>query len=124
MAEKSHGKSRRKTPWDAEDDLTPTQEFLRTHYQERYMARHPKLSETGESELINSFVPNQCPHCKSKQFVKKGITANGVQRYLCSCRQTFLSTTNTIFDNHKIAISEWMEYCLNLFRYVSINADS
>ena len=124
MAGKSHGKSRRKTPWDAEDDLTPTQEFLRTHYQERYMARHPKLSETGESELINSFVPNQCPHCKSKQFVKKGITANGVQRYLCSCRQTFLSTTNTIFDNHKITISEWMEYCLNLFRYVSINADS
>ena len=122
--EKSHEKSRRKTPWDAEDNLTPTQKFLRTHYQERYMARHPKLSETGESELINSFVPAHCPHCKSVQFVKKGLTANGVQRYLCSCKQTFLPTTNTIFDNHKIAISEWMEYCLNLFRYVSINADS
>ena len=124
MAGKSHGQSRRKTPWDSKDDLTPTQQFLRTHYHERYIARHPNLSETGESELINSFVPANCPHCGSGQFVKKGFTANRVQRYLCSCKQTFLPTTNTIFDNHKISISEWMEYCLNLFRYVSINADS
>ncbi|MDR1148148.1 MAG: hypothetical protein LBK66_05900, partial [Spirochaetaceae bacterium] len=28
------------------------------------------------------------------------------------------------FDSHKVSISEWMEYCLNIFRYVSINADS
>jgi len=32
MAGKSHGKSRRKTPWDGKTELTPTQEFLRTHY--------------------------------------------------------------------------------------------
>lgn len=124
MAGKSHGKSRNKTPWDAEEKLTPTQRFLQTHYRERYTARHPKLSETGEADLINSFVPVHCPYCNSEQFVKRGFTANGVQRYLCSCGQTFLPTTNTIFDNRKIAISEWMEYCLNLFRYVSINADS
>jgi transposase-like protein len=124
MAGKSHGKSRHKTPWDEDDELTPTQIFLRSHYQEHYVARHPRLSETGESELINTFIPTNCPYCKSKQFVKKGFTSNGVQRYVCTCKQTFLPTTNTIFDNHKIAISEWMEYCLNLFRYVSINADS
>lgn len=35
-----------------------------------------------------------------------------------------MPTTNTIFDSHRIAISEWIEYCLNLFRYVSVNADS
>ena len=29
MAGKSHGKSRRKTPWDGKTELTPTQEFLR-----------------------------------------------------------------------------------------------
>jgi hypothetical protein len=122
--EKGHGKSRRKTPWDAENELTPTQEFLKTHYRERYMARHPKLSETGEAELINSFIPVHCPYCRSTQFNKRGFTANRIQRYSCSCGQRFLPTTNTIFDCHKIAISEWMEYCLNLFRYVSINADS
>ena len=48
-----------------------------------------------------------------------------MQRYLCSsCGKTFLPTTGTIFDEHRISISEWMEYCLNLFRHVSITADS
>ena len=40
MSGKSHDKSRRKTPWDKETELTPTQEFLRTHYKEHYEARH------------------------------------------------------------------------------------
>jgi transposase-like protein len=124
MSGKSHGKSRRQTPWDTEDELTPTQRFLRAHYQERYVARHPKLNETGEAELINTFEPIYCPYSRSEEFIKRGFTSNGVQRYSCACGRRFLPTTNTIFDNHKIAISEWMEYCLNLFRYVSINADS
>ena len=29
-----------------------------------------------------------------------------------------------LFDQHKISISEWMEYTLNILRYVSVNADS
>lgn len=124
MAGKSQGKSRRKTPWDGGTELTATQEFLRAHYQEHYEARHPKLSETGESAMINSFTPARCPYCDCKKFVKRGLTANGIQRYSCSCGQSFLPTTGTIFDGHKISVSEWMEYCLNLFRYVSINADS
>lgn len=124
MAGKSHSKSRRKTPWDEETELTPTQQFLRAHYRVHYEARHPNLNETGEAALINSFVPLHCPYCNSVQFNKRGFTANGIQRYCCSCGQTFLPTTLTIFDGRKIAISEWMEYCLNLFRHVSINADS
>ena len=124
MSTKSHGKSRRKTPWDGADDLTATQEFLRTHYQEHYVVRHPRLSETGEIELINSFIPERCPYCGSQKFKRRGLTANGVQRYLCECGRAFVPTTLTIFDGHKIAVSEWIEYCLNLFRYVSINADS
>lgn len=124
MASKSQGKSRRKTPWDGETEVTPTQEFLRKHYKEHYAARHPKLSETGEATMINSFVPSQCPYCGSEEFNKRGLTANGIQRYRCSCGQTFVPTTHTIFDGRKISVSEWMEYCLNLFRYLSINADS
>jgi len=124
MSGKSHGKSRNETPWDGMEDLTSTQQFLRTHYKERYEARHPKLNETGEAELINSFIPSNCPYCGADTLKKRGLTANGVQRYRCVCGKTFLPTTNTIFDGHKIAISEWIEYCLNLFRYLSINADS
>jgi hypothetical protein len=43
---------------------------------------------------------------------------------MCTCGKTFLPTTGTIFDEHRISISEWIEYCLNLFRHVSITADS
>jgi transposase-like protein len=124
MTGKSHGKSRQKTPWDEETELTATQEFLRTHYKEHYEARHPKLSETGEADMINSFVPSHCPYCGSDEFKRRGFTSNSIQRYQCPCGQTFVPTTQTIFDGRKVAISEWMEYCLNLFRYVSINADS
>ena len=123
MASKS--KSRRKTPWDTKEALTPTQEMLKEHYLKHYADRHPKLLETGEEKLINEYKPRECPFCHSTSFVKRGLTANKVQRYKCAdCGRTFTPTTGTIFDDHKIAISEWMEYCLNLFRYVSINADS
>ena len=124
MAGKSRDKSRRKTPWDEVEEVTATQSFLRTHYKEHYSARHPRLSETGEAAMVNTFVPKKCPYCGSERFIKRGLTANGIQRYSCVCGQRFLPTTHTIFDGHKISVSEWMEYCLNLFRYLSINADS
>lgn len=91
------------------------------------MQRHPSLEQTGEVELINSYVPAKCPYCGCEKFTKYGHTRIGVQRYRCTktnCQQTFLPTTGTIFDEHRIAISEWIEYCLNIFRHVSISADS
>ena len=75
--------------------------------------------------MINSYAPANCPYCAWERFKKSGRTQSGVQRYMCgACGKTFLPTTGTIFDDHKISISEWMEYCLNLFRHVSITADS
>ncbi|GHV42771.1 hypothetical protein FACS189490_12450 [Clostridia bacterium] len=124
MNDKNHSESRRKTPWDGVSELTATQEFLKTHYNEHYLARHTKLVNSCEAEMINSFTPTKCPYCGSLRFNKRGLTANNIQRYVCSCGKTFLPTTNTIFDGRKISVSEWMEYCLNLFRYLSINADS
>jgi transposase-like protein len=101
------------------------QEFLCQHYQEQYDERHPLLSETGETELINSYAIKACPYCSIEAIKMYGRTKNGVQRYMClSCKQTFTPVTKTIFEGHKVSISEWIEYCLNLFRYVSINADS
>lgn len=83
------------------------------------------MTSTGESDLINSVGPGTCPYCNEANFSRFGRTGNGVQRYRCkACGQTFTPITGTIFDSHKISISEWMEYCLNIFRYVSINADS
>jgi hypothetical protein len=117
-------KSRRKTPWDAENSLTPVQTFLKRNYNVRYKNHHRKVGESGEADMINSFIPNKCPFCSSDAFKKNGYTESGVQRYKCTCNKTFLSTTGTIFDEHKLSIGEWMEYCLNLFRHVSVLADS
>lgn len=118
-------KSRRKTPWDKKEDRTAMQEFLYQHYSTHYDECHLPLSETGERELINSYKPKVCQNCASEAIKKNGYTKNGVQRYKCmSCKQTFTPVTGTIFEGHKISISEWMEYTLNIFRYVSINADS
>lgn len=105
--------------------MTPTQRFLTGRYEAHYQERHPPLCETDEAQLINSVVPANCPHCSEVSFSRFGLTTNALQRYRCkACGRTFTAITNTIFDNHKIAISEWMEYCLNLFRYLSITADS
>jgi 5-methylcytosine-specific restriction endonuclease McrA len=117
--------SRKRTPWDEVSDLTPTQEFLREHYAAHYSERHRTLDESGEADMINSYIPARCPYCSEEKFRKSGRTKSGVQRYLCDgCGKTFLPTTDTIFDEHRVSISEWMEYCLNLFRHVSITVDS
>lgn len=120
----SRHKSRRRTPWDGCTELSPVQEFLKMHYLARYEERHPTISESEEATMINSYVPDKCPFCGSQRFSKIGFDANGIRRYKCSCGKKFKPTTGTIFDSRKIPVSEWIEYCLNIFRYISLNADS
>ena len=121
----SKGQSRRRTPWDASVDRTETQEYLRMHYLARYDERHPALGDPHEAAMINSYVPGKCPFCGTGTFIKKGYGSDGVRRYRClACGRTFRPTTNTIFDSRKIPVSEWIDYCLNIFHYVSLNADS
>lgn len=120
----NRSKSRRRTPWDDTEELTVTQEFLQMHYVARYEQRHSKIKDSGEAALINSYEPMLCPYCGSDEFVKIGFDSNGICRYKCSCGKTFKPTTGTILDSRRIPICEWIEYCLNIFRYVSLNADS
>ena len=94
------------------------------HYQTRYEERHPTISETAEARMINSYIPKKCPFCSSEDFVKIGYDSNGIRRYKCTCGKKFKPTTGTIFNSRKISVSEWIEYCLNIFRYISLNADS
>jgi hypothetical protein len=124
MSKYKDRKSRQKTPLNNGEELTQTQAFLKGYYDMHYADRHRKVSESGEADMINSYTPAKCPFCGSLKFKKNGYSKSGVQRYMCICARTFLPTTGTIFDEHKISISEWMEYCLNLFRHVSISADS
>ena len=120
----SRHRSRKRTPWDDCKELSATQEFLQMHYVARYQERHPALEHANEAAMINSYEPCKCPFCGSKRFAKIGYDANGIRRYKCSCGKKFKPTTGTIFDSRKIPISEWIEYCLNIFRYISLNADS
>ena len=124
MKSKETKKSRKKTPWNGGDNLTATQTFLKKHYDVYYADRHRTLRNSDEADMINSYAPVKCPFCESTKFKKSGRTKNGVQRYMCECGKTFLPTTGTIFDEHRISISEWMEYCLNVFRHVSLTASS
>ena len=120
----NRSRSRKRTPWDNKTELTATQEYVQMHYITRYEDRHPKLKDDGESDMINSYVPTKCPYCNSDRFVQKGYDAIGIQCYRCECGKYFKPTTGTIFESRKIPVSEWIEYCLNIFRYVSLNADS
>ena len=121
---KNRNRSRKSTPWDNNETKTRTQEFLQMHYVARYEERHPSIKDSGEADMINSFIPSVCPYCESDSFIRKGFDPNGIIRYRCSCGRTFKPTTGTIFDSRKIPVSEWIEYCLNIFRYISLNADS
>ena len=45
--------------------------------------------------------------------------------YRCkTCLRRFNILTNTIFDSHKIPLSEWAEFLLHLFEFHSINNSS
>jgi hypothetical protein len=77
MAKRIKQKSRRTTPWDKSEDLTPTQEFFKRHYNVHYEERHQKIEESGEAEMVNSYAPTMCPFCRSGEFKKRGRTAGG-----------------------------------------------
>lgn len=117
--------SRQRTPWDNKEDISVLQKFIKEKYKNNYVTKHPKLIDTKEYQLINSIKINKCKCCKSPNICKRGFTNNKVQRYFCNdCKKTFSAITNTIFENHKISITEWIEYILNIFNYGSTTLTS
>lgn len=116
--------SRRRTPWEDKDDLSPLEVFICNEYHDHY-DNHHNTPLIVEADLLNSIEIAECRLCGSLDISKKGFTANGIQRYRCKCcGRYFTPTTNTIFEDHKISISEWIEYLLNLFGYASLSLNS
>ena len=114
--------SRKRTPWTGKDDATPLQAFIDTSNVANYEKKHPSISVTEESTMLNAYSPNVYRYCQSPRIQKYGFTGNYVRRYRClDCRRTFTVTTGSIFDNHKIPISEQIDYLLGLFRIQSFN---
>ena len=121
----SLNQSRYKTPWDKEEKTSPLESFIRDSYHRKYHERHPILAETDEAELLNSYILDKCRFCDSDRIQQYGYTKNGIQRYKCNdCGRTFTVTAGTIFQDHTISVSEWIEFCLNIISYESYSATS
>lgn len=112
--------SRRKTPWDGLTQLSASQSFVKEAYLDVYNRRHISLKDSHEEEFLNTFTPCECRRCGSVRFEKYGHTKNGLNRYLChDCGHTFTILTGTIFEDHKISVTEWVEQLLQVIGYES-----
>lgn len=108
----------------SDDNLTPEEKLFKCTLNEWYNAKHGTISDE-EVKFINSVTINKCPYCGSSSFIKNGHRKDGIQKYKCiSCNRSFTPITNTIFDSHKILISEWFEFLLHLFEFHSIKSSS
>lgn len=125
MKDKPKTKSRRKTPWTEFSDISPLESFIDKATGEDYSHRHTSLKESGEAIFLNSIDARFCRHCGSSDFVRNGTTSYGLYRYKCkSCGKGFTLLTNTIFDSHKLPISQWIGYLLDIFSFGSFNLSS
>ena len=120
--------SRRATPWDdlGEEEISASQSFIMMHHKKHYEQHHEKLSKAKEAQIINDHIPRYCPRCQSDHFIRNGIDKkSGIQQYYCrDCHKRFTSLSGTIYDSHRLSISEWIDFLYNLFAYVSLTADS
>jgi len=67
----------------------------------------------------------QCKYCGSPLIRKEGYSDKEIRRYRCKeCGKRFNILTNTIFDSHKLSLSEWMGFLLDIFGFGSFNLTS
>ena len=117
------GRSLKQLKWDEKEEITESQKLISTTIHEWYEAKHRKNSNE-EIELINSQIVLSCRRCGSSSIVKRG-KERGIQRYYCKdCQSSFTALTNTIFEDRKIPISEWIEYLIHLFEFHSIRSSA
>lgn len=77
MKNKYKNTPRRKTPWDAYAQLNPLEEFIKSNYLDSFYYKHPKLFETNETILLNTYVLKQCKLCNSHHIKKEDIHPMG-----------------------------------------------
>lgn len=49
----------------------------------------------------------KCPHCGSTHVYKNGKTPQGVQRYKCACKKTFILRHNTLTYHSRLTLDQW-----------------
>ena len=106
------------------DSLSNFESFYDDTKYEWYVAKHRKPSP-AELGLVNGLPIECCPHCGGTHFKKSGYFSNGTRRYRClDCGKAFSPLTGTVFDAHKIPISEWIEYVMHLFEFHSLSSSA
>lgn len=118
-------KSRRRTPWTDDCSATKLQQLIDSRNETEYEARHGLNTRDAEASLLNSYALDKCKYCGSESIIRYGKTRQGINRYRCKeCGRLFSPLTNTLFDNHKIPIPEWIEFILGLIRFSSFSSIS
>lgn len=118
------GTSLRVLPWDEREAVTESEQLISSTIREWYEAKHRKVSP-DEVLLTNSIRIDYCPECGAEKLIRAGHYGNGIQRYQCKiCRKRFSPLTNTIFEDKKIPISEWIEYLIHLFEFHSVRTSA
>ena len=115
--------SLRQFSWSGKKSKKPSESLIESTALEWYEAKHRKQS-LEEIAFINSIKIHSCPYCDGP-VMKNGHRKDGLQTYKCySCGRKSNPLTNTIFDSHKIPISEWIEYLLHLFEFHSVKTSA
>lgn len=123
MNKKYNYTSLRQFSWSGSKKKNEVQNLIEETVNEWYDAKHRKQSKS-EIEFINSIKITTCPFCH-QTVMKNGHRSDGIQTYKCSsCHKRFTPLTGTIFDNHKIPISEWIEYLTHLFEFHSVKTSA
>ena len=114
----------RQFSWSGKKELSKSESFIESTALEWYDAKHRKTS-VEEISFINSIKITNCPYCNGNVNKNGHRKLDGLQTYVCrDCHKKFNPLTGTIFDSHKIPISEWIEYLIHLFEFHSIRTSS
>lgn len=121
MSAKWHAPDVSSTPWDELDEssLTPAQRLVMEEHRDAYERLHAPSDR--DAAFFNGYVRDACPRCGSRDLVRRGRGRNGLVRWLCNgCLRYFTPVTGTIFEDHKLPVSSWVEFLLELFSYESL----
>lgn len=114
----------RQFSWSGNKELSESESLIESTALEWYEAKHRKAS-LEEITFINSIKITSCPYCNGNVNKNGHRKLDGLQTYICrDCHKKFNPLTGTIFDSHKIPISEWIEYLIHLFEFHSIKSSS
>ena len=105
-------------------DKSLSESLIESTALEWYEAKHRKAS-LEEISFINSIKIISCPYCNGTINRNGHRKIDGLQTYLCrTCHKKFNPLTGTVFDSHRIPISEWIEYLIHLFEFHSVKSSS